>query len=1033
MMVPDERSRARWAKLRGLVEAALSIPEPTRAEYLDRACGADVALRKEIEAQVNACERAAQSASFLAEPAAAFAAALFADADAITAGTHLTDAAGLSAKREALRVQMEAALRTALSDRYELERELGRGGTSTVYLGRDLRHDRSVAVKVLEPVLGAALSTERFLREIRVTAGLMHPHILPLHDSGEAAGLLYYVMPYVDGQTVRERLALEGRLTPDAVLRLVREVASALSYAHRRGVVHRDIKPANILLAEGHAVVADFGIARAVHKARELPPPTADHDVVSPSEDSGSDTLTQEGTSPGTPAYMAPEQGRAGAVVDYRADLYALGVVAYEALAGDHPFGARSVRSLIAAHGSETPADLAARCPDAPPAFAALVMRLLAKDPAERPQSADEVLRILDGSPDARTGTASRRRGVVLGGVGALLVIAGGVGIAAWRRSAASGIGRDAAEPRVVMDTVPRSTPTIHTVAVLPFVNIGGSTADDYISDGLTDELAQALGRLPGLRVAGRTSSYSLQGKTVTAQEVGRLLGVGSYVTGTTRRVGDRLRVTSQLVNTADGTVLWDSVYESSAVNRFTVQDELTRAVVGALVPALGARSSQASALDVGRGTADQEAYDLYLKGRYYWEQRGPINVSRAIVYLRQAVARDPGFARAHAGLAMAYTVLPNFVPDASDSATALIVASAGHALALDSTLADAQLALGAVLEGRLQFRDALARYRAAVAADPSSVTAHHWLGMSLLNLGRTDEALAELRHATELDPLSITPASATALALVFARRFPEARVAARRALALDSTFVFAIWPLGLAQIFGGQPDSGARTFERGARLHPDDSRMTAGLLLAEAAAGRWTAAERLRAQLVRPNGDRSGWADAAVAALVFGDREPLVHVLGTPTGQRRYVGAGALFGCNPILDPLWADARFRAAMRGLSVEACSLARPWPIRGARNAAQGTSDHRAHAPFVREKTLPSTTAAFRFNPASLARFIGERRNFSLNSSCVIATSSRASARASFPAIASRAANGLPSGSARANFSFHGQTSWQMSQP
>ena len=946
MTQPEQLHRARWAELRAVVEAALAMPSSARAEYLDRACGADVALRGEARAQLVACERAARSTSFLAEPAVAFAAGLFADAGDITDGAHLGDVAALDAERALSRAEREAALRTALSGGYEVEGEIGRGGTATVYLARDLRHDRRVALKVLEPTLGAALSAERFLREIRVTAGLMHPHILPLHDSGEAAGLLYYVMPYVDGETVRARLSLEGRLGPDAALRLVREVASALAYAHRRGVVHRDIKPANILLADGHAIVADFGIARAVHRARELPLQSDDRVAVQLA-DVATDTLTMDGSSPGTPAYMAPEQGRLGAVVDHRADLYALGVVAYEALAGEHPFGARSAQSLIAAHLSEAPPDLATRCPDVPPAFAALVMRLLAKDPADRPQTADEALELLDGFPASRdsnsaskSGTRQRGRSLVFGGIAALLLAAGGVAYTVSHGAATSTDARDAGEshavPAAARDT--RAVPAIRTVAVLPFVNIGGAAADEYFSDGVTDELAHALARVPGVRVAGRTSSYSLKGKTVTAQDVGRLLGVGSFVSGTTRRIGGRIRVTPQLVSTTDGAVLWDSVYESSATNTFAVQDELTRAVVAALVPSLGARSARASAVTVGRGTEDQEAYDLYLRGRYYWLQRGAINVPRAIVYFRQAIARDPGFARAHAGLAMAYTVLPNFVPDPSDSATALAAASAERAFALDSTLADAQLAIGAVLDERLQFREALARYRAAVTVDPSSVTGHHWVGMNLLNLGRTEQAITELRHAMELDPLAITPAGATALALVYARRYPEARAVAQHALTLDSTFVYAIWPLGLAQLFGGQSDSAVRTFERGVRMHPSDSRMTAGLLLADAARGDWPAAERARAQLRRPGADRSGWADAELAELVFGDREPLVHALTTPAAQRRYVTAGALLGCNPILDPLWSDARFRDAMRRLSVDACSLARPWPF--ARRAGEG---------------------------------------------------------------------------------------------
>jgi eukaryotic-like serine/threonine-protein kinase len=352
---------------------------------------------------------------------------------------------------------------------------------------------------------------------------------------------------------------------------------------------------------------------------------------------------------------------------------------------------------------------------------------------------------------------------------------------------------------------------------------------------------------------------------------------------------------------------------------------------VVSLGSALGDRGTTRSAIATARGTMDQEAYDLYLKGRYFWIQRGAGNIARAIGFYREAIARDPRFARAHAGLSMAYSTLPGFVPDPTDSATALGAASAQRAVALDSTLADGQLALGVALDAQLDFRDAIVRYRAALAIDPSSVTGHHWLGLALLNLGRTDEALVELRRATDLDPLAPTPASAFALALVYARRFPEAETAARRALALDSTFSYGIWPMGLAQTFGGRPDDAVRTFDRATRLYPADARMSAGLVLSLAAAGRWTDASRIRQALRRHDAERSGWGDAEVAELAFGDREPMIRLLTSASGQRRYAAAGAMFGCNPILDPLWSDARFRTAMRDLGVAPCALARPWPI------------------------------------------------------------------------------------------------------
>ncbi len=877
----------RSESIRALVDAALELHASERTAFLDGA-NVDADLRASAAQWVEACERAERAGDFLAQPAVERAAPVFA--------------------AEALEL-----VRSALLPAFEVEREIGRGGMATVYLARDVRHRRRVAVKVLHVDLTAALGIERFLREIEVTAELQHPHILPLFDSGAAAGRPYYVMPYVEGETLRERLARERRLSTSETVRLMREVASALDYAHRHGVVHRDVKPANVLLTDGHAVVADFGIARAMRQARD---PDAQQEfgntiVVT------SRPLTDAGTSPGTPGYMAPEQARGDAGVDHRADLYALGVVAYEALAGAHPFDGIS--------GENAP-PLADRCPDAPVALVSLVARLLDSDPTKRPQSAAEVVAtlgtVLQPLPES-TSTYSRRRAwtsrtpVVVGSILTVVALAVTGGMLATRTRA---------EPEDA-----RESGAIHSVAVLPFTNIGGRAEDEYFSDGLTDELVHALAGQPGLQVAGRTSSYAFKGKAVAAREIARSLGVGALIEGTMRREGDRLRLSARLVRASDGTVVWDSVYERRSTDVFTVQDELTAAIVAALAPTLGDGGRTATAIDARRGTKDQEAYELYLKGRYYWLQRGAANLTTAIAYYRQAIARDPTFARAHAGLAMAYSTLPSFLPDPSDSIAALVAASAQRAAALDSTVADAQLALGIELDGRLHFREALAHYRSAIGIDPSSVTGHQWLGMSLLNLGRTEEAVIELGHATELDPLSPTPASAHALSLVYARRFPEARVAARRALAIDSTFGFAIWPLGLAQAFGGQPDSAVRTFERAVRLHPNDSRMSAGLLVAFAAAGRWADATRIRAQLRGPGGDRSGWADAAVAELVFGDEQPLVRVLTTEAGQRRYVEAGALLGCNPILDPLWADAAFRAAMRRMTVEACTLARPWPF------------------------------------------------------------------------------------------------------
>jgi serine/threonine-protein kinase len=804
-----------------------------------------------------------------------------------------------------------------LSDRYAIERELGRGGMATVYLARDLRHDRQVAVKVLEPQV-ATFGADRFLREIRIAARLTHPHVLGLHDSGEASDgaggrRLFYVMPHVEGETLRFRLTREQALPVADAVRLLRELADALAYAHAQGVVHRDLKPDNVLLSGGHAVVADFGIAKALAAATE--------DGASPDA-----RLTGTGVAIGTPAYMAPEQALGDPAMDHRADLYALGVIAYEMLAGRHPFAGRTAQALAAAHLTETPTELAERRPDAPPGLAALVMRLLAKDPAARPQRADDVRRALDeigATPSGSRRWAQRR---TLGTAALVLaVVAGIVAYALRPRPRASATGPAA----------------IRTLAVLPFANVGGTPNDEYFSDGLTDELAHALARVPGLQLPGRTSTYALKGTTLPAREIGRTLDVSAYIDGAVRRAGERLRVSTQLVSATDGKVLWDSVFETRTGDVFAVQDSLTRAVVTALAPTLGVSgvrgetSAHAALVKVKRGTTDAEAYELYLKGMYYWHERGAANVARSIGYFQQAIARDPTFARAYAALAFAYNVLEVYVPDPADSTTPLIEANARRAMTLDSTLADAQLAMASALERNVRFADAEKGYRAALRIEPLNQTAHHALGFMLMFVGRTDEAIDELRQATRLDPLAKSAGTALAEALINARRFREAEVESRRILAIDSTFPLGLYSLGGAQAFGGQPDSAVRTLERGVRLYPQLFFLEGRLLYAYAAAGRWDVLERMRAQLHAPGGDRTGGVLSAVADLVLGDREPIVRLITTPTDRRllfamlRRTAAGT--GCNPLVDPLWADARYRAAMRDLGVAPCPKARPWPI------------------------------------------------------------------------------------------------------
>src|SRR5213595_1397655 len=451
--------------------------------------------------------------------------------------------------------RVREALSAALGDRYRIERVLGRGGMATVYVAEDLRHRRQVAIKVLRPDVAAAIGAERFLREIAIAARLTHPHVLPLIDSGQADGSLYYVMPYVRGETLRERLVREQRFALKDALAIARELGGALDYAHREGFVHRDVKPENVLLVDGHAVIADFGIARAIWQA-------------------GGEDVTEVGLAIGTPEYMSPEQAAGDREVDGRCDVYAFACVIYEMLAGAPPFSGASARAIVAKHLSEPPQPLRARRPDAPAAVEQALARALAKDPADRFASVADLVAALE---DTRAVAA-----------------------------------------------VPAPAGQTRSIAVLPFVNASADPENEYLSDGISDELINALTKVDGLRIASRTSAFALKGKAQDIRGIGALLGVSAVLEGTVRQSGDRLRITAQLAAADDGRTLWSERYDRALDDVFAIQDEIARTIVSTLRTTFLADIADPTPQ---RYTHNLEAYSLYLKGRFCWNKRVGLEV----------------------------------------------------------------------------------------------------------------------------------------------------------------------------------------------------------------------------------------------------------------------------------------------------------------------------------------------------------------------------------------------------------------------
>ncbi|MBW8839348.1 MAG: protein kinase [Gemmatimonadetes bacterium] len=482
---------------------------------------------------------------------------------------------------------------------------------AVVYLVQDLKHRRRVALKVLRDDLSAVLGAARFHREIEIAAGLQHPHILPLYDSGEAAGTLYYVMPYIEGESLRVKLARDGKLPIDDALRVTLETADALAYAHSCGIIHRDIKPENILLSGGHAVVADFGIARAISNA-------------------GMQTLTDVGFILGTPAYMAPEQASGGDVVDARADIYALGCVLYECLTGKPPFSGGSAQAILARQITESPAEVSATRTGVPELVRGVLRRALMKSPGARFQTSGEFLAALE--PATRSGAhrsrplsalGARRGWRGIGGiVGVMLAVAGGA-FALMRH-------RDTA--------IAASTDRIRSIAVIPLVNQSSDRENEYFSDGMTEELIAALSNVEGLRVAPRSSSFAFKGKNRSSSDIGRELHVDAVIDGSVQRSGGQLQLRAQLVRVANDSVLWTDGYRRQVADVFTLQDELTSAILARLRPAL---SGSAPAARSRHATRDPEAYDLYLQGRFYLVRRERDGLLKAADYFQGAVARD--------------------------------------------------------------------------------------------------------------------------------------------------------------------------------------------------------------------------------------------------------------------------------------------------------------------------------------------------------------------------------------------------------
>ncbi len=661
-------------------------------------------------------------------------------------------------------------LNAAFQGQYRVERELGRGGMAHVYLAEDLKHGRQVAIKILPQELSATLGVERFTREIGFAARLSHPHILSLHDSGQADSFLYYVMPYVPGESLRDRLEREEQLPLEDALLIAREVADGLSHAHSYGVVHRDIKPENILLTGGHAIIADFGVARAVSVADD-------------------DQLTQTGVAIGTPAYMSPEQASGKTEIDGRSDQYALGCLLFEMLAGQPPFSARTTSGLLTQHLSVPPPPVAALRPSVPAELAALLQRLLAKAPADRYQTAAQVVQLL-ASIEAKVGTGAvtpvqshaeitppgrRRPSMAVLGL-AVLLVGTAVGIRL--------VGGSGTEP-------PEEPP--RRLVVLPLVN-RGDAQDEYYADGITDEITDRLSGIDRLMVIARASAMRYKATTLPIRDIAQELGVDYILTGsvTRERLPDgtgSIRVSGELINASDETRIWADNFEAALSEVFRLQTRIAEQVAGQLDITLAEPERLTLA---NLPTEDVEAHDYYLRGNDYfnrgWAER---DVRTAVDLYERAVAADSSFAQAYALLSKSHSLMYQLRYDRSQERLHSARQAGDRALALAPDLPAAHEALGHYYYwGFRDYEPAIREFEQALDRQPNNATVRNAIANVRRRQGRWDDAIRSYESAAELDPRSHIIAQNLGEAFYLTRRYDRAEDHLDRAIALAPDFL---------------------------------------------------------------------------------------------------------------------------------------------------------------------------------------------------------------------------------------------------